>query len=92
MVAGILLTAAIHVHQQTPSQLDGTPKREWIWQHAFPSTHLSLDPRQAVTRHHLSPSTVQKAVRCASRLAEIEKRVTCHTLRHSVAIHLLESG
>ena len=42
-------------------------------------------------RHHLDESGLQKAVRKAARLARIEKRITCHTFRHSFATHLLES-
>jgi len=65
---------------------------EWAWQYVFPSQRLSADPRSGVVRrHHLDESGLQKAVRKAARLARIEKRVTCHTFRHSFATHLLES-
>lgn len=63
------------------------------WQFLFPATRISADPRTGLMhRHHLAPSAIQKAVREAARRAEIEKRATCHTLRHSFATHLLEDG
>ena len=67
--------------------------REWIWQYVFPSDRLSTDPRTSITRrHHIDPSTLQKAVRKAAKLAGITKHVTCHTFRHSFATRLLEQG
>ena len=65
----------------------------WEWQYVFPSSKLSVDPRDGeIRRHHLNETGIQKAIRSAKLKANIIKRVTSHTLRHSFATHLLETG
>jgi integron integrase len=67
--------------------------REWCWQYVFPASKRSIDPRRGqIQRHHLAESGLQKAVKSAIRRAGINKPGSCHTLRHSFATHMLESG
>ena len=63
------------------------------WQYVFPAPRRSIDPRTGIERrHHLSASSVQKAVRQAAQRAGLDKPVTPHVFRHSFATHLLERG
>jgi integron integrase len=61
-----------------------TADREWAWQWVFPSRCLSKDPRSGVVRrHHSSPAPLQRAIRCAARLAGLHNHTTPHVLRRS---------
>jgi len=63
---------------------------EWGWQWVFPATRFYVDVTTGERRrHHLHESVLQRAVKEAARAADISRPATCHSLRHSLATHLL---
>lgn len=63
------------------------------WHFLFPSHQLSQDPMTGkMRRHHLDETTLRRAIKQAALKAGIKKKISCHTLRHSFATHLLASG
>ena len=76
-----------------PPKLLESASTDWRWQWLFPSYAISEDPRTGWRgRHHLHEGTVSREISQAGRRAQISKRPTAHSLRHSFATHLLEAG
>jgi len=86
--------------EKIPVSLPGALERkypnaglEWDWQYLFPSEDPSISPDTGeLRRHHIHPSSLQRAMRTALKVSGVSKHATIHTLRHSFATHLLMSG
>ena len=63
------------------------------WYYLFPAKKPSKDRQTGKLRvHHRSEPFIQKTIRKCLKSCGIMKKASCHTFRHSYAIHLLESG
>lgn len=71
----------------------GTSLRSPSWQYIFPSERITeITDTGELVRYHRHPDNVRRSIASACKRCGIQKRVTCHTFRHSFATHLLQNG
>lgn len=67
--------------------------KELLWHYLFPSNRTSFDPEShLMRRHRIDHTMLRKTLKIAATKLNIDKTITCHTLRHSFATHLLQRG
>jgi integron integrase len=84
--AGVFMPPALEAKYPRAGQ-------SWAWHWVFPSPTLTIEPRSGVERrHHLFEERLGRKRKIAVEHAAIAKHVSAHTLRHSFATHMLQSG
>ncbi|NTW58952.1 MAG: integron integrase [Nitrospirae bacterium] len=83
--------SGVFLEDQLEKKYPNAP-REFPWQWFFSQESLTVASTGGKRRYHVHNSRFQEAMYIAARKAQLTKRVTTHTLRHSFATHLLQAN